>query len=206
MSLGERLRIARKNKGFTQQNVAKHFNITAAAVSSWEKNRTEPSLEIIKKLANLLDVDTQTLQFGESPETWEDNFPKSPRPTVPLVGNVGAGGHIHPIDDHLQGAGLEDIEAPFGAPKGTLAVMVTGESMYPYLKTGSILYYTKRLKNVQDYLHELVIVHFADGRKAVKTVTLGSVPGTFTLTSMNAPPIIDVQVESVSPIDWMKPA
>ncbi len=44
MSIGDRICKLRKSKGFTQLDLANKLFITDKAISSWEQNRTEPSL------------------------------------------------------------------------------------------------------------------------------------------------------------------
>ena len=128
-----------------------------------------------------------------------------PKKTVPLLGAIAAGGHLHPVDDHAKGGGLEDVDAPPGARPGTVAAIVQGTSFYPFLKEGSLIFWSRRETNFLDHLHDLIVCHLADGRKAIKILTPGTEPGRFTLTSPSAPPIENVELESVSPIDWMQP-
>lgn len=53
MNVGENLRIKRIEQGLTQNEVAKAIGVGRTTISSWEVNRTEPSIGDIEKLANL---------------------------------------------------------------------------------------------------------------------------------------------------------
>ncbi|WDF05516.1 helix-turn-helix domain-containing protein [Shouchella hunanensis] len=64
-SFKERLRQTRKEKNFTQQDVANHLGITVSAYGFYEQGRNEPSLETIKKIANKFDVSSAYL-LGET--------------------------------------------------------------------------------------------------------------------------------------------
>jgi len=61
MKLNERLKLARAQKGFTQQEVADILHISRATVSSWEVGRTLPSLDFIIDLSNLYDLSLDIL-------------------------------------------------------------------------------------------------------------------------------------------------
>ncbi len=206
MTLGQRIAAKRREKKWSQGRLAIEIGSKQTTISEWERGNSHPPRKTMAILAKALDIGIIELEFGEqAQEDWDDPPAAAAVRTIPLVGDIGAGGHIHPIDDHAQGAGLEDVPAPFNAAKGTVAVRVNGDSLYPFPRDGALIYYSKRQKNIIDYLHELVICHLADGRKAIKILTPGTLPGRFTLTSTNAPPMMNEEVESVSPIDWIKP-
>jgi len=61
MKLNERLKLARKQKGFTQQEIADILHISRATVSSWEVGRTLPSLDFIIDLSDLYDLSLDIL-------------------------------------------------------------------------------------------------------------------------------------------------
>jgi len=46
----------RVTAGYSQEDVAKVFNITQSAVSSWERRASNPSLDKMKQLADLYGV------------------------------------------------------------------------------------------------------------------------------------------------------
>lgn len=54
MKFGENLKKLRSEKGMTQKEVAEQFNVTAQAVSRWEKGEVEPSLQTILVIADFL--------------------------------------------------------------------------------------------------------------------------------------------------------
>lgn len=218
VEIGSQIRTARKAKGWTQTDLAKKIGVSFTTVASWEQGKNKPRLPALVMLAQALDakfefpdpvVQLKEELFGYTEEDYigadytDPNKPKNP--TIPVVGYVGAGGEISPIDDHARGAGLDEVEVPPTTLKGTVAVIVRGNSMYPMYQDKMVLYYSKREKNVDDYINGILIVHFEDGRKAIKTLTKGSQKGRYTLTSFNAPPISNIKIESVSPIDWIKP-
>lgn len=54
----------REKKGYTQAYVAKVLDVTPAAVSKWENGESKPRVEVLLKLANLLDVRAEELIEG----------------------------------------------------------------------------------------------------------------------------------------------
>lgn len=56
MSFGKRLLEARKNKGLSQEDVAKHLSTKGPAIGRYERDEMKPSIEVAAKMAALLDV------------------------------------------------------------------------------------------------------------------------------------------------------
>lgn len=65
MNLGNRIADLRKRKKWTQNDLASKIFVTDKTISSWESNRTEPSLETLVKLSELLDCSTSYLIYGD---------------------------------------------------------------------------------------------------------------------------------------------
>lgn len=66
MDLGNRIANLRKEKGLTQQELANKLFVTDKTISSWESNRTEPNLEIIIRLSEILEISAGYLIYGDS--------------------------------------------------------------------------------------------------------------------------------------------
>ncbi len=54
--LGSRIKRLRNDNGYTQDELGKKLNVTRQAVSSWERDRTEPDLDLIMNICNLFSV------------------------------------------------------------------------------------------------------------------------------------------------------
>lgn len=57
MELGKRIKKIREEKGFTQQQLADELGISIHTVSKYEQGQREPSMEIMNKIANILEVE-----------------------------------------------------------------------------------------------------------------------------------------------------
>lgn len=53
ISLGERLRLLREEKDWTQKQAAKIFGITNGALSNYERNKRTPDVHTLKKFAEI---------------------------------------------------------------------------------------------------------------------------------------------------------
>ena len=61
MNLGEKITELRKHNNVTQEQLGKELNISAQAISKWERNLSEPDLYAIKAMSNIFNVSIDTL-------------------------------------------------------------------------------------------------------------------------------------------------
>lgn len=59
--LGETIKIQRQKMGYTQEEVASRLHVSRQTISKWEKNYSVPDVELILRLAEILEVETSTL-------------------------------------------------------------------------------------------------------------------------------------------------
>jgi transcriptional regulator with XRE-family HTH domain len=67
----ENLKTLRKQKGFTQEELAARLNIVRQTVSKWEKGLSVPDAELLTRLAEILEVPVSTLLGSEIPDDKE---------------------------------------------------------------------------------------------------------------------------------------
>ena len=75
--LGRKIRALRKNKGITQDDLAKALGITPQAVSKWERGLALPELPLIPMLADRLECTIDALLREESDEEETVSAPTS---------------------------------------------------------------------------------------------------------------------------------
>lgn len=138
---------------------------------------------------------------------------------IPVIGTVGAGAEVFPIDDipllpqdlemHEQDyINCQWIEAPPGSVGGTVvALRVVGNSMWPLLKEGAIIYYSDRFMGgaSENCIDRLCVVQRHDGATFVKEVQRSQKHGCFDLISYNQPPMRDVRLAWCAPVTFIKP-
>ncbi|HBP44124.1 MAG TPA: hypothetical protein DD621_05645 [Clostridiales bacterium] len=61
MNLGEKITELRKHNNLTQEQLGKELNISAQAVSKWERNLSEPDLYAIKAMSNIFNISIDAL-------------------------------------------------------------------------------------------------------------------------------------------------
>ena len=66
MALSDRIKSARLAAGYTQRDLAKLVNVKPVTVSAWEVGRNEPSLSMLKKLADVLNTSFERLTGSNS--------------------------------------------------------------------------------------------------------------------------------------------
>ncbi len=59
--LGENIKVLRKNKGLTQEELASRLKVVRQTVSKWEKGLSVPDAELLQRLAEELDVSVTQL-------------------------------------------------------------------------------------------------------------------------------------------------
>lgn len=188
--LQNRLRARRLELGLTLEDVAERAHMSLISVQRKETGERQLKVRELEALAKALECEP------------EDLLPDSVR-LVPVVGRVGAGARVFPIDDFPKGGGLYRVACPRGLnPAQTVAVEVIGESMYPEVPEGWVLFYSREHESpAQAVLGRLCVVKVAhDGPTLVKRVARGPTPGKFNLVSANAPVMEDVELEWATPV------
>lgn len=72
MTLGNRLKAARKKTGLTQKEVGQYFGISGQAVSQWERDEVTPEIDKLGRLQRLLKIPAEWLLSGDGPPPEQD--------------------------------------------------------------------------------------------------------------------------------------
>ncbi|WP_034849439.1 helix-turn-helix domain-containing protein [Clostridium hydrogeniformans] len=130
-TLGEVLKNARKEKGLTQDQLGEEIGVSKHTIAKYEQNQREPSLDIITKLINFLDLDFWDLPIG-------DNLQLDP---VPYKEGEEFGNKIYEqvnkdrhVENFLRNSSVEIIfhqlfyySSSFGVKKGIRGVILEEE-------------------------------------------------------------------------------
>lgn len=210
------IRDIRKSHGLSQEQLAEMIGTTKGTISKLEKGDMPFTHNWMIRLARALCV---------RPEEFISNTP-----LTPVVGIVGAGNGIIPIDDlpkykmeperfahAAEKAGdfkargpdpadpYEYVPSPPDAKPTTVALRVQGDSMLPMVKSGWLIYYSAHEQNPDELIGEVCVCALESGERMVKTLRKGSKFGHYTLESLNASPIEDVRLEWVAKINFYGP-
>lgn len=194
-----RLQLIRKDRGLSQQKLGEMVGADKASVSRWETG-TIPGYRI-KELA-------QALRCSESDFFEEEEI------TIPILGTVGAGAEVFPIDDlpfitrdlkepDWQGMNVETISVPPGFGR-VAAVRVVGDSQYPAYLEGTLVFYQDRTTPPDELIGSWVICQLKSGAAYLKLLQKGSEYGRYNLESMNAAPMRNVEIDWCAKVEFFK--
>lgn len=135
MEMGERLKILRKEKGVTQEEVGKVIGVQKATIMKYEKGIIENvKLDSISKLAEYFNVKPSYLMCMEDEEEEEE---ENTIELLPLYGDISAG-NPNWVNDSIEGylpvdAGIMNLPNI----KEYYFLKVNGESMNKLVKNGA---------------------------------------------------------------------
>jgi transcriptional regulator with XRE-family HTH domain len=101
--VGHRIKLARRRRGLSQEDLAERVDRSTEAISSIERGRTLPNFVTLERLARALDVPVREF-FDIGPESARDN----PRRSRIIVELVDAASSLNDADLELA---LEQVEA-----------------------------------------------------------------------------------------------
>lgn len=166
---------------------------TLQHIGRLEQGNRRLALSSARLFAQAMGVDTSEILPSEDGE-------------VPIVGYIGAGAEVFPIDDYPKGQGIGDVPCPRGVdPARTVAAIVRGSSMEPLIPEGWLVFYSRDPEqDVAGVVGKLCVVKVVDGATMLKQVRRGYSPGRFNLVSSNAGILEDQALEWASPVRHMQ--
>lgn len=195
MGIGRRIAEARTAARISQIKLGELVGAGQTTISSWERERTEPTREDVQRIAAALGVPVTQLEIGEANDR--------NRRTVPVVGYVGAGAQAH---FYATGDGeLDRVEAPDYATERTVAAAIRGESLGPLLEHFLVFWDDVRSPVTEDLYHQLCVVGLPDDRILVKMIKPAGTPGRFHLLSNNEGPMLDEEIIWAAKVTGMRP-
>jgi repressor LexA len=177
-------------KGFTKRSLSLRAGLGPTAVRDVLERTDNPGIGTLHKIAEALELPVGSLN-GMSGQ-------------VPMIGNIGAGGLIAYLADDQEPATVAHPPTP---QRNIVAFEVSGDSMLPKYEARDIIYISREHDGVlKGYLDRYCAVHLADGGTYLKILTRGTRPDRFTLRSLNAADMVDVEVLWASPVLFVMPA
>ncbi len=156
-TVGERVRLMRKQLNMTQEQMAQRLGIGKAALSMIETGKARLSARNKNILVQDFNVNPDWIETGDGkmfnaePDLTSYNLRTDrslPLQSVPLYSIEGTAGLIPLFEQQHQFEPINYINIP-NLPKCDGAIYVVGDSMYPLLKSGDIILY-KQLNDVRD--------------------------------------------------------
>lgn len=136
MEFSTRLKLLRKEKGFTQSDVARMFFVDKTAVSKWELGLNFPNQNIQTRLADLFGVSVDYLLGRTDIRNANLSPPAETIVDMPIVGSVRAGMDGNIVSDDTGDTRRIAAAALHGRPDEYFLLRVRGDSMYPEVLDG----------------------------------------------------------------------
>lgn len=191
-SIRQALRRVMKEKGMAPTTLSVRVGNNKSLVKDLLEKTDDVRLSTLVKLAGALDVSVDRLLA---------------RPRVPVAGHIGAGGVIIFEDIGEEIEPDQTVPAAPGVSGKLVALLVRGDSMLPKYKDGDIIYIQRQHDGVMpEYIGDDCAIRLATGETYLKQLTKGTRDGVFTLRSLNAADIEDVEVEWATPVIFVMPA
>ncbi|MBT3790905.1 MAG: helix-turn-helix transcriptional regulator [Alphaproteobacteria bacterium] len=133
MTLGNRIKIARKRLRMSQAVLARHTKVDQSSIAYWESGRTSPKYSRLLELASILEVTPEWLQFGINSG--------GTNATVPLVATIGLPGSSPACADTSRKPIAEQfVELGMGQScEDCVAVAIRGNALTPAYMDGDVL-------------------------------------------------------------------
>lgn len=128
------LKALRKEKGWTQRDVAGKLGIHCTTYTKYETGASSPNLETIRRLADLYGVTTDQI-LGKAPRTGVGSV------VIPVLGDVAAGIPIEAVTDIVD---YEEIDAAMAATGEFFGLRIKGASMEPRMRDGDVVIVRKQ--------------------------------------------------------------
>lgn len=181
-------------KGVKPTTLSQRISSSKTLVKDLLTKVSDVQVGTLRKLAGALDVELGDLLA---------------LPRVPIVGKIGAGGSV--VFVALQEDERVDPEDTVLRPPGIsgklVALIVEGSSMLPKYSDGDIIYIQRDplVSVLETDIGDDCAVRLKSGETYVKQLVRGSEPGCYTLRSLNAPDMENVEVEWATRVLFIMP-
>lgn len=187
---------AMRAKGFSRRSLSKAADLSESAVRDLMSRTDNPGIGTLRKIADALEMPVDQLTGAGL--------------TVAVLGSVGAGGEIlfsvDPDTELNESMDLPSVPRPPLVHGRLMALVVSGSSMLPKYEDGDIIYVRRDHEGILPaYLGRYCAVRTADGGTFLKILAAGSQAGRYTLRSLNAPDMDNVEVTWAAPVLFVMP-
>lgn len=197
LAIRKAIEVEMRRKGFSRRSLSSAAGLSESAVRDLLTRVDNPGIGTLRKIAEALEMPVDALTGAGL--------------MVAVVGKIGAGGEVlFSLDPDAE---LND-DAPDMVPRPPLvsgrlmALEVIGSSMLPKYEDGEIIYCHAPSNDgyvPDDAIGSYCAVRTTDGGTYLKVLTKGTEPERFTLRSLNAPDMENVEVVWASRVLFVMP-
>jgi repressor LexA len=179
-------------KGFSRRSLSKAADLSESAVRDLLTRTDNPGIDTLRKIAEALEMPVDALT-GEGQR-------------VAILGRVGAGGQVLFAAETEEEDDLPTVPRPPLVAGRLMALEVVGSSMLPKYEAGDIIYVRRDHEGaLESYIGKYCAVRTSDGGTFLKILARGSEPDKFTLRSLNAEDMENVDIAWASPVLFVMP-
>lgn len=195
-AIREAIETEMKRKGFSRRSLSKAAELSESAVRDLLTRTDNPGIGTLVKVAEALEMPVDQLTGAAL--------------MVPVLGNIGAGGQVlftvDPDDELNADTDVEMVPRPPMTVGRLMALKVIGSSMLPKYEDGEIVYVRRDHDGVlPEYLNRYCAVRTSEDGIFLKILAPGSKAGCYTLRSLNAPDMENVEVIWAAPVLFVMP-
>ena len=177
-----------EKKGFSRRSLALRAGLGQTSIRDVLERTDNPGIGTLTKIAEALDISFEEISGSQA---------------VDLVGEIGAGGLIAYFKDDSE---RETVPRPPLAPGPMFAFKVEGGSMLPKYEPGDVIYVRRDHDGLLPaYINRYCAVNCADGGTYLKILAPGTAVDRYTLRSLNAPDMENVEVIWAAPVLFVMP-
>lgn len=186
-----------KGKGFSKRSLSSAAGLSESAIRDLLQRVDNPGIDTLRKIAEALEMPVDALTGSAL--------------VVPVLGKIGAGGEVLfslDPDAELNGTDVETVPRPPLVAGRLMALEVVGSSMLPKYEAGEIIYVHAPSNDghiPDEALGRYCAVRTSDGGTFLKVLTRGTETERFTLRSLNAPDMENIEVVWASPVLFVMP-
>lgn len=187
----EKIEREMKAKGFSRRSLSKAADLSESAVRDLLTRTDNPGIGTLRRIARALEMPVDELTGAGL--------------TVPVLGRIGAGGAVL-FSEEVGEHDLPTVPRPPLVAGRLMALEVVGSSMLPKYEAGDIIYVRRDHDGILEcYLNRYCAVRTMDGGTFLKILTKGDSEGRYTLRSLNAEDMTNVEVVWASPVLFVMP-
>lgn len=194
-AIRDMIETAMTEKGFSRRSLSAKAGLSESAIRDLLTRVDNPGIGTLRKIAEALEMPSDQLTGAGL--------------KVPVLGKIGAGGevlyYVDP-DDEINGVDIQYVPRPPLAQGRLIALEVVGSSMLPKYEEGDIIYIRRDHDGIMpSYLNKYCAVRTSDGGTYLKILATGSQAGRYTLRSLNAPDMENVEVIWAAKVAFVMP-
>jgi transcriptional regulator with XRE-family HTH domain len=192
-AIREKIEREMKAKGFSRRSLSTAAGLSESAVRDLLSRTDNPGIDTLRKVAEALELPVDALTGAGL--------------MVPVLGQIGAGGQVlFSTDPTDETEPRRVVPRPPLATGRLMALEVVGSSMLPKYEAGDIIYVHRDHDGIlPNYLNRYCAVRTKEGGTFLKILTSGTEPDRYTLRSLNAEDMENVEVAWASPVIFVMP-